>query len=118
MLCQQLRIFVFMAVAMVRLSAAADFSCDDFRGYILCQINLNSGNSFTFSEEDSAIDCTRDSKYCARVQSISNDNTEWKIAVVNSGGGTTVFCYDVCPLQQAYDNISGAHYNKCQRDAC
>jgi hypothetical protein len=118
MLRQQLRIFVFMAVAMVRLSAAAQFSCDNFRGYILCQISLNSGNDFTFSEEDGAVDCTRDGEYCARVETIPNDNTEWKIAVLNNGGGASVFCYDVCPLQQAYDNISGAYYEKCQVSAC
>ena len=115
MLCQQLRIFVFMAVAMVRLSAAAHFSCDNSRGHISCQISLNSGNDFSFSEEDLAIDCTRDGEYCARVQSIPNDNTEWKIVVLNSGGGSSVFCYDVCPLQR----VCGGHcYDKCETNAC
>ena len=75
MLYQQLRIFVFMAVAMVRLCAAAHFSCDNSRGYIFCSISLNPGNDFNFSEEDLEVDCTRDGEYCARVQSISNDNT-------------------------------------------
>ena len=118
MLCRQLRIFVFMAVAMVRLSAAAQFNCDDFRGYISCHISLNPGNDFTFSEEDDAVDCTHDGKYCARVESIPNDNTEWKIAVLNSGGGTSSFCYGMCPLQLAHDNISGAYYNECQTSVC
>jgi hypothetical protein len=118
MLCQQLRIFVFMAVAMVRLSAAAHFSCDNSRGYIFCHISLNPGNDFTFSEEDVAVDCTRDGKYCVRVESIPNDNTEWKIVVLNSGGGTSEFCYGVCPFQQTYDNISGTYYDKCQTTAC
>ena len=70
MLCQQLHIFVFivMAMAMIRLSAAAQFSCDNGRGYITCQISLNPGNHFTFSEQDLAIDCTHDTKYCARVK--------------------------------------------------
>ena len=48
-------------------------------GYIFCHISLNPGNDFTFSEEDLAIDCTYDGEYCARVESIPNDNTEWKI---------------------------------------
>ena len=118
MLCQQLRIFVFMAVAMVRLSAAAHFICDNGQGFISCYISLNSGNDFTFSEEDHAVDCTRDGEYCARVESIANDNTEWKIVVLNSGGGTSVFCYGVCPLQRTCDNISGTCFYECQTDAC
>jgi len=118
MLYQQLRIFVFMAVAMVRLSAAAHFSCDDSRGYIFCAVSLNPGNDFNFSEEDLAVDCTHDGEYCARVESIPNDNTEWKIVVLNSGGGQSVFCYDVCPLRQTCDNINGACYDECQTDAC
>ena len=118
MLYQQLRIFVFMAVAMVRLSAAAHFICDNGQGFISCYISLNSGNDFTFSEEDDAVDCTRDGEYCARVESIANDNTEWKIVVLNSGGGTSVFCYGVCPLQRTCDNISGTCFYECQTDAC
>jgi hypothetical protein len=118
MLCQQLRIFGFMAVAIVRLSAAAQFSCDNGQGFIVCHISLNSGNDFTFSEEDDAVDCTHDGKYCARVESIPNDNTEWKITVLNSGGGTSEFCYDVCPLQRTCDNISGTCFQECQKSAC
>ena len=118
MLCQQLPIFVFMAVAMIRLSAAAHFDCDNTLGYIFCDISLNSDNDFNFSGQDDAVDCTRDGEYCARVESIPNDNTEWKIVVLNSGGGTSEGCYDVCPLHQAYDDISGAYYDECQTDAC
>ena len=115
MLYQQLRIFVFMAVAMARLSAAAHFSCDDSLGYIYCDISLNSGNDFSFSEEDLGADCTRDGEYCARVESIPNDNTEWKIAVLNSGGGTSSFCYGVCPFQYICEDTC---YDACQTDAC
>jgi hypothetical protein len=118
MLCQQLRIFVFMAVAMVRLSAAAHFSCDNSLGYIYCDISLNPGNDFTFSEEDLSVDCTYDGEYCARVESIPNDNTEWKIVVLNSGGGTSGFCYGVCPFQQAYDDITGDYCDECETDVC
>jgi len=118
MLCQQLRIFVFMAVAMARLIAAAQFICDNLEGHISCHITLNPGNDFNFSEEDDAVDCTRDGKYCARVESIPNDNTEWKIVVLNSGGDTSVFCYGVCPLQQGFDSISGTYYDQCQTTAC
>jgi len=115
MLYQQLHIFVFMAVAMIHLSAAAQFSCNNRQGHISCHITLNGGNDFNFSEEDLAIDCTRDDKYCARVSSIPNDNTQWKIVVLNSGGGISVFCYDVCPLQHV---CNGACYDKCQTNAC
>ena len=114
MLCQQLRIFVFMAVAMVRLSAAAHFNCDNIPGYIFCDISLNSGNDFNFNEEDDSVDCTRDGKYCARVESIPNDSTEWKIVVLNNGG----FCYGVCPIQQLCDDNGGNCYDACQADVC
>jgi hypothetical protein len=118
MLCQQLRIFVFMAVAMVRLSAAAHFNCDNTLGYIFCEISLNSGNDFKFSEEDDAADCTRDGKYCARVESIPNDSTKWKIVVLNNGGGTSVFCYGVCHVQQLCDDNGGDCHDACRADAC
>jgi hypothetical protein len=111
MLYHQLRIFVFMVVAMVRLSAAAHFNCDNSLGYIYCEITLNSGNDFYFSEQDLAVDCTRDGKYCARVESISNDNTEWKIVVQNNGA----FCYAVCPFQHLCDSTC---YDQCETDAC
>ena len=114
MLCQQLRIFAFMAVAMVRLSAAAHFDCDNTLGYIFCDISLNSDNDFNFSGQDDAVDCTRDSKYCARVETIPNDNTEWKIVVLNNGG----FCYGTCPVQQLCDDNGGDCYDACQADVC
>ena len=118
MLYQQLHLFVFMAVAMVRLSAAAQFSCDNSRGYIFCHISLNSGNDFNFSEEDDSVATTRDGKYSARVQSIANDNAEWKIVVLNSGGGKSVWCYDVCTIHVTCDNTNGACYDECQTNAC
>ena len=118
MLCQQLRIFVFMAVAMIRLSAAAHFDCDNTLGYIFCDISLNSDNDFNFSGQDDAVDCTRDGEYCARVESIPNDNTEWKIVVLNNGGGTSAFCYGVCPVQQLCDDNGGDCYDACQADVC
>ena|SRR3984885_3551796 len=114
MLCRQLRIFVFMAVAMIRLSAAAHFDCDNTLGYIFCDISLNSDNDFNFSGHDDAIDCTRDSKYCARVETISNDNTEWKIVVENNGE----FCYGTCPVQRLCDDNGGDCYDACQADVC
>jgi hypothetical protein len=118
MLYQQLRLFAFMAVAMVGLSAGAQFSCDNSRGYIFCHITLNPGNDFTFSEEDTEVATTRDGKYSARVQTIPNDNAEWKISVLNSGGGKSVFCYDVCPIQGTCDNTDGACYYECHTNAC
>ena len=118
MLCQQLRIFFFMAVAMVRLSAAAHFDCDDARGYIFCDISLNPGNNFKFSEEDEAVDCTYNSKYYARMESILNDSTKWKIVVLNNGGGTSSFCYGVCSVQVRCDNPNGDCYDACQADVC
>ena len=118
MLYQQLRIFVFMAVAMVRLSAAAHFDCDNTLGYIFCDISLNSDNDFNYSEEDDSVDCTRDGKYCARVETIPNDNTEWKIAVINNGGGTSALCYGMCPVQRLCDDNGGDCYDACQTDVC
>jgi hypothetical protein len=118
MLCQQLRIFVFMAVAMVRLSAAAHFDCDNTLGYIFCDISLNSDNDFNFSGEDDTIDCTRDGKYCARVQTIPNDNTQWKISVLNNGGGTTAFCYGTCPVQRLCNDNGGDCYDACLASLC
>ena len=112
MLCQQLHIFVFMAVAMVRLSAAAHFDCDNTLGYIFCDISLNSDNDFNFSGQDDAVDCTRDGEYCARVESIPNDNTEWKIVVQKWG----VLLWRVPrPTTLRY---GGDCYDTCQADAC
>jgi hypothetical protein len=114
MLCQQLRIFAFMAVAMVRLSAAAHFDCDNTLGYIFCDISLNSDNDFNFSGQDDAVDCTRDGDYCARVETIPNDSTEWKIVVLNNGG----FCYGTCSVQRLCDDNGGDCYDACQADVC
>ena len=118
MLYQQLRIFVCMAVAMVRLSAGAHFDCDNIQGYIFCDISLNSGNDFNFNAQHNTLDCTRDGEYCARVQTISNDNTEWKIAVLNNGGSTSAFCYAMCPVERLCDNNGGHCYDACHADAC
>ena len=107
-----------MALAMIRLSAAAHFNCDNIPGYIFCDISLNSDNDFNFSEQDDTPDCTRDGEYCARVETIPNDSTEWKIIVLNNGGDTSVFCYGVCTVQQLCDDNGGDCYDACQADVC
>ena len=117
MLSQQLRTFVFMAVALVRLSAGAHFDCNDAAGTIICQVTVSPGNSFGYSPGNQGGSCTEDRRYCAQVtgDTVNPGRSYWEIYVTNSGKQ----CYAECAVQpnSVCDN-TGFCWDTCQANVC
>ena len=106
MLYQQLRILVFMAIALIRLSTAADWECNDTQGYVACTVTLNSGNTIRLGEPDGQ-KCTHDGKYCAEVKG-------WTFSVTNNGET----CVGGCQPHQVCDTTGLRCWNECDNSAC
>ena len=94
MLYQQLRVVTFMAIALVRLSAAATFTCGNSLGYVSCTVTINIGNAFILNPVDGDDDgwcCSDDGNYCATLTSQSDQ--EWTWSTVNDGNECSCACY-------------------------
>lgn len=80
----QLHILAFMAL--ICLSAAANFDCDHIvhKGVLVveCELTLNPGNTF-YIYSDQGWACTHDGVYCAQITSATD--SEWQWSVNNNG---------------------------------
>ena len=112
MLCQQLRLFACIAVALVRLSAAAHFDCNDAAGVVICTVTVGS-DRFGYSPDSEEPACTDDGIYCAEVTGQPGD-ASWEIHVTNGDKQ----CYDSCPVQLNSHCDDTFCWDTCEKDAC
>jgi len=113
MLCQQFRLFVFMAVALVRLSVAAHFDCNDAAGIVTCIVKVGR-ESFGYSPDAEEPACTSDWVYCAQVTGNPGDSS-WEISVTNGDKQ----CSADCPVQQnSQCDDTGFCWDTCVTNAC
>lgn len=114
MLCHQLRLFVVMAVALVRLSVAAHFDCDDGTGTIvICTVTIH-GETFSYSPDAEEPACTEDGVYCVQVTGNPGD-ASWEVNVTNGDNQ----CWADCPVQlNSQCDDTGYCWDTCVTDAC
>src|SRR6266536_2331581 len=94
MLCQQLRSYGFTALALVRLSTAAHFDCNDLAGPIICRVTVGH-EFFIYSPDAAEASCTEDFNYCVVDVSGAPGEASWEIHVRNNGAD----CWAGCPVQ-------------------
>jgi len=114
MLYQRFHILAFTAMALIHLSTAAHFDCQDFgpqAGGITCTVSLNSGNDFTI-EEDQGYSCTHGGHYCAMVDTILDN--QWNF-LVNNGGAK---CSGSCTPNEEKNCILDSCKTGCDADIC
>ena len=113
MVYQQLRIFAFVVISLVHLSAAAHFECSNVAGPIICHVTIGPHNSFIYSPDSQEPSCTEDQQYCAVVTG-QPGQASWEIYVTNGDGQ----CWAGCPVRVGSTCDETFCWDTCEADAC